>query len=308
MRPRRGAIGKYGDTRGFSLGAFVAVAAWLLAAPPALAGPPLITDDPDTPGRNRWEVNLSYGLTLTAERVEVEPSRFAQLGTTIFGNIIEKFGLSDLLMIPEPKPGTIHRRNIEYELPLIDINYGITDRDQLKIEFPVLISDPADGSTPDGMGNLLVGYKYRILDEADFAFSLSLYPQFALPTGARRLGLDRKPAYILPVEVGRHFLDDKLFVYGEVGFVAAPGKDFDDEWFYGVAAEWELIERFTVIGEVNGSVPTSGPGDSDVVFNLGFKWETSERLSVLAAMGRSFRSAGPDSPEYLGCGGLQFTF
>ena len=83
------------------------------------------------------------------------------------------------------------------------------------------------------------------------------------------------------------------------------GKDSDDEWFYGVAAEWELIERFTVLGEVNGSVPTSGPGDSDVVFNLGFKWGISEHLSALAAMGRSFRSEGPD---FLGFWGMQVRF
>lgn len=308
MRPRRGSFGKSGNKKAAFAAGLVGVASCVLAPPPVFAGPPLITDDPDTPGQNRWEINLSYGLTLTPERLEVEPSRFARLGTTIFGNIIERFGLSDILAVPEPKPRTIHRRNIEHELPLIDINYGITDRDQLKIEFPVLISDPADGSTQDGVGNLLVGYKYRILDEADFPFLLSIYPQLELPTGARSLGLDRKPAYILPVEVGRHFLDDKLFVYAEVGFVAAPGKEFDDEWFYGVAAEWELVERFTIVGEVNGSVPTSGPGDSDVVFNLGFKWEISEHLSVLAAMGRSFRSAGPDSPEFLGFWGVQLTF
>ena len=198
----------------------------LLGSAPALAGPPLITDDPDTPGRNRWEINLSYSLEVTREPIEVEPPRVAGFASDVFNGVVESLGLSDWFSLSEPGPRTIHRKSLEHELPLVDINYGVTDRDQLKIEFPVLTSDPADGSTRRGMGNLLVGYKYRILDESDSTFSLSLYPQLELPTGARKLGLDRKPAYILPVEIGRHFLDDKLFVYGEVGFVAAPGKGF----------------------------------------------------------------------------------
>lgn len=287
-----------------SYGSVIATAV-LLGSAPAQAGPPLITDDPDTPGRNGWEINLSYTLEFTRESIEVGPTRGAGLATDLFNRVTESLGLPDSFSLSGPGPRTIRRRSLEHELPLVDINYGYTDRDQLKIEVPVLISDPPDGSTQGGVGNLLLGYKYRILDEADFPLSVSVYPQLELPTGARRLGMDRKPAYILPVEVGRHFLDDTLFVYGEVGFVAAPGKDFDDEWFYGVAAEWELIERFTVLGEVNGSVPTSSSGGSDVVFNLGFKWEILEHLSVLAAMGRSFRSEGPD---LLGFWGIQLTF
>ncbi len=120
----------------------------------------------------------------------------------------------------------------------------------------------------------------------------------------RAANLQRRRA-TRPVQVGRHLFEERVFLYGEVGFVAAPGKDFDDEWFYGVAAEWDIFDQFVVLGEINGSAPTSGPGYSDVVFNLGFKWEVSENLAVLAAMGRSFRSDGPD---LLGFWGLQLTF
>ena len=64
MRPPRGSLGKSGDKKATFAASLVGIAACLLAPPPAFAGPPLITDDPDTPGRNQWEINLSYGLTL----------------------------------------------------------------------------------------------------------------------------------------------------------------------------------------------------------------------------------------------------
>ncbi len=283
-----------------------ATAWWILLAVEAShAGPPLITDDPDTPGRNRWEVNISYTLQVMPEPLRTEPSRLSQLATGITSRFIESLGLGLAL---EPKPRTIHRRTLEHEIPLIDINYGVTDRDQLKVEVPVLSLDPVQGSTQGGVGNILVGYKYRILDENDFPFSLSLYPQVELPPGARKLGLSRKPAYILPIEVGRHFLDDRLFLYGEVGFVATPEAGFDDEWFYGIAVEWQADDRIKLLGEVHENVPMSGPAESDVVFNLGFKWEISEQVALLTAMGRSLHSADADRPEFLGFWGFQFNF
>ncbi len=274
----------------------------------AHAGPPLITDDPDTPGAGRWEVNVSYGLQLSRERVEIGPSRAAELTQSVLTGVVDGLGLSDHIELEEPEPRMAWRRSLTHELPLVDINYGATDRDQIKFEIPVVISDPPVGSTEGGFGNLLVGYKYRFLDEAADPLSLSLYPQLELPTAARRLGENPKPAYLFPLQGGRHFLDDRLFVYGEVGFAAAPGKSADDGWFYGAAAEYELADGFTVVGEVFGSVPTHGNSESDVAFNVGFKWAVHENVSLMAAMGRSFRSTGPDHPEFVGFLGLQFTF
>ncbi len=274
----------------------------------ANAGPPLITDDPDTPGAGRWEVNVSYGLQLNRERVEIGPSRAAELTHSFLTGVIDGLGLSDHIELDEPEPRMVWRRNLTHELPLMDINYGVSDRDQIKFEIPVVISDPPVGSTEGGFGNLVVGYKYRFLDEAAAPLSLSAYPQLEVPTAARRLGENPKPVYVFPLQAGRHLLDDRLFVYGEIGFAAAPGKSADDGWFYGVAAEYELADRFTVLGEIAGSVPTHGTAESDVLFNVGFKWAINDNVSLMAAMGRSFRSSGPEHPELLGFWGVQCTF
>jgi len=274
----------------------------------ARGGPPLITDDPETPGRGGWEINLSYGLEITRERVRREPGRGTEFATDVLNGVAERLGLGRFIGEVEAPPRRTRRYGLEHELPLVDINYGVGERDQIKIEFPVLIQDPPDGSTEGGFGHVQVGYKYRFLDESSYPVSMSLYPQMDIPTGADRLNLNRKPAYILPVQVGRHWLDDRLFVYGEVGFAAAPGKDADDEWFYGIAAESEIREGFKVLGEVHGVVPTHGPSESDVLFNLGFKWTIHENVTLMAAMGRSLRSSGPDHPEFVGFWGVQLTF
>lgn len=273
----------------------------------ASAGPPLITDDPDTPGRDRWEINLSYGLSLTKEPIELQPTRRQELLFDLTAKVFQRLGLPEWIQ-PEAKPRTVHRRVYEQEAPLIDLNYGVTDWDQIKVEFPVLLTDGPNDDHEDGMGPLTVGYKYRFLDEDKFPISVSFYPQVELPTSARRLGLNRKPLYVLPLQVGRHFMDEKLFVYGNIGFEAAPGKDEDDSWFYGLAAEWEVEKGFVLAGEVAGSEPSQGEGVSDLVFNLGFKWNISKSVTLMTAMGRSFYAADSDRPEFLGFWGIQLRF
>src|SRR5438477_1232889 len=75
---------------------------------------------------------------------------------------------------------TIERHDTRWlwEVPLLDINYGLGDRIQLKYETPWLVLDD-DGRGPiTGPGNSLLGFKWRFLDGGEEHLSMSLYPQF----------------------------------------------------------------------------------------------------------------------------------
>src|SRR5581483_7788096 len=152
--------------------AFLFLAAGLARAQ---AGPPMLADDPDTPGDGRWEINVAYTL--------------------------EK-----------------NRSESEMELPLLDLNYGLGDRIQLKYELPWIVVNEAGSGTPNGFGNSLAVVKCRFRDEEDTSVNLSVYPQieFSDPTGARWRGLvDAGPNLWLPLEVSRSF--GALRVVGDVG-------------------------------------------------------------------------------------------
>jgi hypothetical protein len=47
---------------------FISVFLFLLTVVPAFAGPPLLTDDPDTPGDKHWEINVAF----TLEKLQTE--------------------------------------------------------------------------------------------------------------------------------------------------------------------------------------------------------------------------------------------
>src|SRR5207249_11374460 len=88
----------------------------------AQGGPPLLTDDPDTPGNRHWEINVAW--TLSQKQSE-----------RLFG------------------------------IPLIDINYGLGQRLQLKAEVPWLILKERREGTESGIRSTNFGVKWRFLDK-----------------------------------------------------------------------------------------------------------------------------------------------
>jgi len=126
----------------------------------AQGGPPLLTDDPGTPGNRNWEINIA---------------------TTHFRSPGER----------------------EIEAPLLDINYGLGDRIQLKYEVPYLFDSDEGAPYRTAVGNSLIGVKWRFFQESDEkGWNISTYPQLELnnPFNSEALGLvDRGPRFLLPV-------------------------------------------------------------------------------------------------------------
>ena len=92
-----------------------------------------------------------------------------------------------------------------YETPLIDVNYGLGNRIQLKYEVPLSIHESRGipGHVAAGLGNSLLGVKWRFyayhlrtgvsdqVDKRESNFGMSIYPQVALnhPTHSVRRGI-----------------------------------------------------------------------------------------------------------------------
>ncbi len=226
----------------------------------AFAGPPLLTDDPDTPGDKHWEINTAF---------------------------------------------TLDKRNSSatMETPLLDINYGVGDNIQLKYEVPMLVRHESGAGTQGGLGNSLVGVKWRFLDEDKYGVNVSTYPQleFNPPTTSADRGLvDRGTNLLLPVEVSKKF--GPVWVNGEVGYTLH--QQSDDEWFYGLSGGYEVRENLTIMGEVHGGA-TYQFKRNEVVFNIGTQWDFAKNYGLLVSAGRSFSRAASDEPNLLLYFGLQ---
>lgn len=230
---------------------------------PLFAGPPLQTDDPETPGPNNWEINVAF----TAEK---------------------------------------NHHDWAFEAPLLDINYGVGEQIQLKYEAPLAIVDAEGAGTRAGIGNSLVGVKWHFLEQEKVGLDVSTYPQFEFNTvhsSVRRGLTEDGTAWLLPIEVSHSF--GSLTVYGEWGY--ALNEHNPDEHFYGIAAEQELCETFSVMGEFHGAADHSF-GEHQLVANVGLHWRWTEEVSLICSAGRGLYASGSRPVDFLSYAGLQLTF
>ena len=234
---------------------------WAVNAP---GGPPLLTDDPDTPGPNHWEINIA--MTSEAEAHEWT------LGT-----------------------------------PLLDINYGVGDHIQLKYQVPLEVFVPAQGGARAGMGNSLAGVKWRFLDQTNGSWlEISTYPQFEFvypQSSVQRVLADNGHNILLPIEVEHKF--EKLTVYAEGGYLL--NSEREPEALYGVAAEYEFSEKFSLMGEFYGGF---GPQfqENGLSFNLGFRRSLTEHVALIGSAGRAISGPASSAPTFMSYLGLQLTF
>ncbi|HUD45405.1 MAG TPA: hypothetical protein VMR33_01180 [Candidatus Baltobacteraceae bacterium] len=238
--------------------------AWLLWALNAQGGPPLLTDDPDTPGPNHWEINAG--------------------GTATYG-----------------------ARQWDGGVPLLDINYGVGQHIQLKYQVQASELDRAHGGLLVGMSNSLAGVKWRFLDQTNSSWlEISTYPQleFVYPGSAGRRGLaDRGDNLLLPIEVEHIF--KRATVYAEVGYYWYE-YEAKEAW-YGLAGEYELSEKFSLMAEFYGGF-VSDFRDNALTFNLGFRRTLTEHVALIGSAGRGIFGPAQRAPAFMSYLALQLTF
>ena len=224
----------------------------------ARAGPPYVTDDPETPALHGWEINVPYARTTTS-------------GVT------------------------------QTEVPLFDINYGLRENLQMKVEVPVAGISGIGTGNGKGWGDTLIGPKWRFFDETKRRPQVAVYPQILIPTGnaARGLGAG-KSAYYLPVLVEKNWGNWTSF--GNVGYVIQNAGGARDYWYYGAALTKEVNRRLIFGAELFGNSPLDNSSRSLLGYSLGLEWKIAPHSNLLVSAGHDLRG-DPTRLLYLG---LQF--
>jgi hypothetical protein len=149
--------------------------------------------------------------------------------------------------------------NAYYQVPDFDINYGWGDRIQLKYELPIAVATDPDNTTRVGLGESLLGIKWRPYEyhragepksDENMLFSLGTYPQASInnPTSAVRRGIvENGPQYYLPVEFTAKA--------GPVDFNGEVGRWFGNQltpsrWGRGLIAGHAFSDRLELYTEI----------------------------------------------------------
>jgi hypothetical protein len=146
-----------------------------------------------------------------------------------------------------------------YEIPDVDMNYGWGDRIQLKYELPLAAGTNANNSTGVGLGESLLGIKWRYFEyhkpgepksDDNLLYSLGTYPQASInnPTSSVRRGIvEPGPQYYLPIEATAQF--GPISLNGEVGRWIG-NKHQPSQWGRGLIAGHQFNDRTELYAEI----------------------------------------------------------
>lgn len=221
-------------------GVMAVVLALFAASAQASGGPPMMTDDPNTPGDGRIELNVA---------------------------------------------GSFVRTNASAinQLPLVDVNYGIGERAQLKFEIPWQFGSQSGTVRRDGIGRSLLGAKWRFYE--DGAWRASVYPQIESGGLTRNGVADGGTSYLLPVEFEYVFGDSDLNF--ELGRWQRSATQVNS-WIGGCALTHTLHQGLEVISELHDEAARAA--GNELAFNLGTRWEMSDDYTLLFSAGRDLHN------------------
>jgi hypothetical protein len=221
--------------------------------------------------------------------------------------------------IADHNPGAAY-----YQTPDFDINYGWGDRIQLKYELPISEYTNANNTTVAGLGNSLLGIKWRFYehrranskpdDDKAVNFSLGTYPQLSLdnPTSAVRRGVVqyRGPMFLLPMEMNARI--GWLRLDGEAGYWFG-NRDAPDQWIRGMIAGHEFTEKTELYAEIYDEQDANRidgiPKQRETTLGMGGRHSLNKEntLNLLFMGGRSFQAVTPynGQPNWIAYVGLQ---
>ncbi len=180
-----------------------------------------------------------------------------------------------------------------FELPLLDVSYGLTPNTQLSVSLPYVFANQVDQSSHRHLGNLAVGFKWRFVNRESIQVAFAPAYAFGIRASAARRGVgDDEGILFLPVNFEYGF--EKWTVNGEFGY-ASVNKNAD-ALAYGAAFGRPMTERTQFLFEIYGGSATDF-ARNNMNFHIGFDIELNPKLHWLMSAGTGLWS--PDSREEL---------
>jgi hypothetical protein len=198
---------------------------------------------------------------------------------------------------------TIARGVSSYQVPQIDLNFGVGERIQLTYEVPYILQTGAGRQGQSGWGNGYPGLKWRFLDQGEDGWQVSTFPQMETAGSelARQKGIAAPgPRYLLPLEVSKKL--GPLDVDFEAGYYVAGHAP--RERILGFVAGRPVTERLELDAEVyDDRAYDTGPHSTTL--DLGGRCKLRPGVIALFMAGRSINGFAGGQPEFIGYVGVQ---
>ncbi len=198
----------------------------------------------------------------------------------------------------------IARGLASYQVPQIDLNFGVGDRIQVTYEVPYVLQTGPGQPLESGWSNGYPGVKWRFLDQGEDGWQMSAFPQ--VETGASIIARQKGiavagPRYLLPLEVTRKV--GPLDVDLEAGYYFAGHAP--RERILGFVAGRPVTGRLELDAEIYDDRAQHNNPHSTTL-DLGGRFKLRRGIIALCMAGRSVNGFGEGQPQFIGYVGVQF--
>ncbi|HMB59234.1 MAG TPA: hypothetical protein VKN35_04915 [Xanthomonadales bacterium] len=181
-----------------------------------------------------------------------------------------------------------------YNLPIVDVSYGVTENSQLSFSLPRIQTHPAGGEKQSGLGFASIGYKWRFFSNGTTDWAIA--PSYNFPASHQVIqkgGPEDIRALAVPLLYSRSM--GNWTALGQLGFNL--GSDGSQAWDFGVALTHPLGSRTELMIEVYG-VADSSFNYETLNYHIGLDYAFVEDFHLLASYGSQLK-AGSELAERL---------
>ena len=180
----------------------------------------------------------------------------------------------------------IHTQNGKTITPMVEYNYGALPDFQLSITVPFVFDSPAGQQGQHGLGDIVLGAKYRFLQETDSHPMMAVYPVVVTANGDANKGLGNGGTQIfLPVWIQKSWGDWQS--YGGGGYWINKAPNAGDHWYFGWALQKNISDQFSFGGEIFHETEQLPADTTNTGVSLGGTYNLDQHSRLLMSFGRS---------------------
>jgi hypothetical protein len=198
---------------------------------------------------------------------------------------------------------TLSRDTDTYQLPQIDLNFGLGHRVQLTAEVPYVLATARAGPSESDWSNTYLGVKWRFLDQGESGWQISTFPQYA--SGLSRVDQSRSlgtagPRLLLPIEFA-HNLGSFTMNFEAGAYVPVHGPS---ERILGLVIGHSVGSKLDLDFEIYDDRIHDEPSPQTTL-DVGGRYELRPGVIALLMAGRGLGRLGEARPEFIGFVGVQ---
>jgi hypothetical protein len=193
-----------------------------------------------------------------------------------------------------------------YDVPAIDLNYGVGEHIQLTLQTAPVISKRSEHGPIGGLGGTEAALKWRFLDQEPNGFDMSMFPRviFNVVQSSVRRGLaEDGTRFQIPFQIAR--TSGPWHADAEFGPLASSvGRS---EWLYGIVGGVDVAKPTMLMAELHGTSRMNFTRDVLTV-NVGLRHQFSEARILIASLGHEVRAPAGESFALIGYCGVQLLY